>query len=380
MRLAFNATALLSPFTGIGQYSFHLASHLLAMETIDIDFFYGAFWDRRLRQEPSKALGFMLPVLRQHMPYAYEIKNWLQNHRFHQFARSKHPIPKFNIYHEPSILPLRFDGPTVVTIHDLAWVRHPETHPAARVRAMNRYFESGLGQAQAIITPSGFVKNELMDLFGVPAELVSPIPLGVESRFRPMLASQTRLFLDKIGLKHAEYFLVVGTLEPRKNISLAIRAYLQLPKKTRGRYPLVLVGMRGWHNTSIARQVDPLVRAGEVRQMGYVPRSELATLMAGALALVYPSIYEGFGLPLLESMACGVPVISANASSLPELVGDTGVLIDPQDDHELKTALLRMVGDHDWRARLSKKSLLKALPLTWSLCAHNTVHVYRSIL
>jgi glycosyltransferase involved in cell wall biosynthesis len=380
MRLAFNATALLSPFTGIGQYSFQLATNMLSKEIMDINFFYGAIWDQRLRQIPSRTIGTALPILRQYMPFGYEIKTWLQNYYFHKFSNPKNRKKKFDIYHEPSILPLRFDGPTVITIHDLAWIRHPETHPVQRVRALNRYFEKGLGQAHAIITPSRFVKNELIELFSVPAELIYTIPLGVEPQFKPMQVNQTRSLLDRRGLRHGQYILVVGTMEPRKNIALVVRAYLQLPKKLRIAYPLVLVGINGWCNTMLMRQLDPLISSGEVRQLGYVPRSELAVLMAGALTLVYPSIYEGFGLPILESMACGVPVISSNTSSLPELVGDTGVLIKPEDDHALKVALLRMVNDEHWRLSQSKKSWLRAQSLTWSRCADSTIDVYRTIL
>jgi alpha-1,3-rhamnosyl/mannosyltransferase len=138
--------------------------------------------------------------------------------------------------------------------------------------------------------------------------------------------------------------------------------------------------MKGWHSTSLDQQLAALIAAGEVRQLGYVPRPELAILMAGALALVYPSIYEGFGLPPLESMACGVPAICANASSLPELVGDAGVLVDPHNDSELVAAYIRMIEDQQWRSDMSDRASLRADRYTWSSCADRTLAVYCSVV
>lgn len=375
MRLAFNATALLSPLTGIGQYSFHLAQSLLAQNTLDVDFFYGAFWDKQLRSSTSSQVAAALPWLRRHVPYSYELRRWLQNNRFCGHVRRQ----KFDVYHEPNILPLRFDGPTVITVHDLSWIRHPEAHPVERVKAMNRYFESGLRQANAIITDSKFVRQELMDVFGVGTSRITAIPLGVEPMFVPLSAVQTQTVLAQHQLVHGQYFVAVGTLEPRKNLSLALRAYQQLPAQTRRRYPLVLIGMKGWHTAELERQMVPLVQAGEVRQLGYVPRSELATIMAGACSLVYPSLYEGFGLPPLEAMACGVPVICANASSLPEVVGDAGILIDPRDEGALTSAMRRMGEDQVAREALASKAVKRSKEFTWMRCAEETVAVYRSV-
>ncbi len=375
MHLAFNATALLSPLTGIGQYSYHLATGLMAQEGLEVDYFYGAYWDKRLRNSPSGTLAASLPWLRRHVPYSYELRRWLQNSRFCHGAKRR----KFDLYHEPNILALGFEGPTVITVHDLSWIRHPEAHPVERVRAMNRYFESGLRRANALITDSAFVKQELIDVFGVAADLISPIALGVDALFKPLTPTQTLEVLNRQNLVHGHYFLAVGTLEPRKNLSLALKAYLQLPNDIRERNPLVLIGMKGWHTSALEHQIAPLVRSGQVRQLGYLARADLAVLMAGALALVYPSIYEGFGLPPLESMACATPVICANTSSLPEVVGDTGLLIDAHDDQALANAMVRMAEDGHWRDGLARQAVERAASLTWARCVDKTMAVYRSV-
>jgi alpha-1,3-rhamnosyl/mannosyltransferase len=376
MQIAFNATALLSPLTGIGQYSYHLAMGLMAQQNLELDFFYGAFWSQQLRSSPSGTLAASLPWLRRHLPYSYELRRWLQNTQFRQGTKRK----RFDVYHEPNILALEFDGPTVITVHDLSWIRHPEAHPIERVRAMNRYFETGLRQAHAIITDSAFVKQELIDVFGVGAELITPIALGVDSLFKPLKPAQTTAVLSRHQLKYGHYFLAVGTLEPRKNLALALKAFLQLPSVIQQQNPLVLIGMKGWHTSALEQQIAPFVRSGQVRQLGYLDRTELAILMAGARTLVYPSIYEGFGLPPLEAMACGIPVICTNSSSLPEVVGNSGVLIDAHNDQALATAMVRMVEDNDWRTELAHKAIDRAASLTWSQCVQKTMDVYRTVV
>jgi alpha-1,3-rhamnosyl/mannosyltransferase len=374
MRLAFNATALLSPLTGIGHYSLHLAQELLKCQSIESHFFYGAFWDKRLHARPSP-IAKSLPWLRRHLPYSYQLRRLAQNISFGQQARRSH----FDVYHDPNIIPLRFSGRTVVTVHDLSWIRHPETHPVERVRAMNRYFSAGLAQADRVITDSVFVKQELVDVMGVAAERISAIPLGVEALFNPMQAADTYPLLERHGLKHGRYFLAVGTLEPRKNLMVALRAYQKLPAATRQHFPMVLIGMNGWHMSALQKQMQQLESAGQLRQLGYLSRPDLATVMAGATALIYPSIYEGFGLPPLEAMACGVPVICANNSSLPEVVGDAGLLVDPHDESSLAQMMLQLADDDSLRSSLAERARERATQFTWARCAEQTIDVYRSL-
>ncbi len=376
MRLAINATALLSPLTGIGQYCVHLAQGLLEQPGLEIGFFYGSRWDTRLRTSHSPASAKLLPWLRGRLPHSYALRRRIQNFLFSRGAGRG----KFDLYHEPNNLPLRFEGPTVVTVHDLSWIRYPEAHPAERVMSLGRYFERGLKQASAIITDSAFIQQELIELFGIAPGRITPIPLGVEPMFTPRSAAQTADVLGRHQLTHGRYFLAVGTLEPRKNLSLALNAYQRLPAKIQQAHPLVVIGMKGWHTKALEEQLAPLVRSGEVRQLGYLPRPELATLLAGASALVYPSFYEGFGLPPLEAMACGVPVICSDASSLPEVVGDAGILIEPRDEGDLVRAMTRIVEDDRARADLARRASERATGFTWARCVDRTMAVYRSVV
>lgn len=230
-----------------------------------------------------------------------------------------------------------------------------------------------------IITDSQAIKNEIIDMFGVADARIKSIPLGVESLFRPLNEEETKPVLQQHGLSHQKYILAVGTLEPRKNLSAVLLAYMQLPANVRKYYPLVLVGMNGWHTSALEKQMAPLVAAGEIRQLGYLEREDLAVVIAGALTLVYPSIYEGFGLPPLEAMTCAVPVIASNVSSLPEVVGDSGLLVNPNDIDEIAKAMETMITAPDIRAASAQKALVRSKEFSWDSCVDQTMGIYRQV-
>lgn len=376
MRVAFNATALLSPMTGLGQYAHHLAHALQKKADIDLNLFYASAWRKEIRSEPFSNIVSIKSLVRRFVPKSYGISRVIQQKVF--TAGTRRALS--DVYHEPNFLAFRFDGPSVITVHDLSWIRHPEMHPVERVRAMNKYFQPGLERASLILTDSEFVKRELIDVFRLTPERIKPVLLGVEDLFRPQSSAETLAVLNQHQLTHGKYLLAVGTLEPRKNLQLAIRAFMQLPASFREAYPLVLVGMKGWHTSELEKEMIPLIRSGQVRQLGYLPREDLATIIAGAITLIYPSVYEGFGLPPLEAMACGVPVIVSNVSSLPEVVGDTGVLIDPHNVDGLAGAIQTLIESPGLRQQLSNKGLERSAMFTWSRCADQTVDAYRAVL
>lgn len=375
LKVAFDAVPLLSPLTGIGQYAKHLLEELDATEGMDVQKFYATGWRAEIRQQPLPVMNSRWKsMLKKWIPHTYDYSRSIQQRFFTSGIKAFKP----DVYHEPNFLAYEFDGPSVITVHDLSWIRYPEMHPVERVRAMDKYFEPGLRRAARILTDSLFVKQELIDVFALKADIIHPVYLGVEADFHPHNTSQTQSTLTPLGLKHGQYLLALGTLEPRKNLQLALRAFMALPAASRQQFPLVLVGMKGWHTSELEQQLAPLLTAGEVIQLGYLSREDLTKVVAGAWALVYPSVYEGFGLPPLEAMACGVPVIASNVSSIPEVVGNTGMLIDPQDVDQLTQAMLQMTQDPKLRHDLAAQALSRSQQFSWALCARETTDVYRA--
>lgn len=373
MKVAFNGTALLSPLTGIGQYSYHLAHGLQQQPDLDLLLFYANRFERRVGAGALPLVGNFRGLVRKLVPNSYGISRWMQQRLFDRGNRAN----RFDLYHEPNFLAYEFDGPSVITVHDLSWIRYPHTHPAERVNAMEKYFEPGLRRASLVLTDSEFVKRELIDVFGVEPARIVPVALGLDPIFKPMNAQQTHAVLTTNQLDYGSYFLSVGTMEPRKNIETTVAAYGRLPEAVRKRHPLVVVGLRGWRTTSMENLLAPLVASGQVRTLGYLERSDLAAVTAGALAMVYPSLYEGFGLPPLEAMGCAVPAITSNVSSLPEVVGDTGLMVDPLDTDALARAMELLASDPMLRAALASKAQTRAAQFTWSRCASETAAAYR---
>jgi alpha-1,3-rhamnosyl/mannosyltransferase len=376
MRVALNATSLLSALTGIGQYTFQIAQRLAARPDTTLDLFYGTAWDKQVRQAPVANIAMLKAGFKRFVPFAYELKQLVSQSRFSAGVKVSAP----DVYHEPNFIAFKCDKPSVITVHDLSWIRFAHTHPAERVRAMERYFEPGLRRASMVLTDSEFVRGEVIDTFGIAPERIVAVPLGVEAMFQPRTELDCQPVLQALSLRYQGYLLAVGTLEPRKNLGVALEAFAQLPKTTRQLYPLVLAGMKGWHTSAMERQMASMVAAGEVRLLGYLPREDLARITAGAIAMVYPSIYEGFGLPPLEAMACGVPAIVSNVSSLPEVVGDTGLLVDPHDVEGIATAMGCIIEDCALRTRLAEMALSRSRQFSWDRCVEQTLGVYRRAL
>lgn len=376
LRVGINATALLSPRTGIGNYIFLLGNEFLASREIQPQFFYMNGWSDMLRTEPLPNINSIKTKIRRYVPKAYDISRTISQ-RYFSLGIQNTPV---DIYHEPNYLAYRFDGPIVITVHDLSWIRHPDMHPKERICAMEKYFPGSLDRAAAIITDCQFVKDEVIEAFGIPADKIHPVLLGVSPRFHPMSAEECRQVLTREDLDYGRYFLSVGTLEPRKNIVAVIDAFSKLPPEIQSAYPLILIGMRGWLTSSIEAKIRPMVEKGLVKTMGYVPDEHMPAFYSGASAFIFPSLYEGFGLPILEAMACGTPVIASNSSSIPEVIGNAGELLSPEDIDGMAEAMQRAVEDDAWRHRLSCAGIERAATFSWQRTAQKTIGVYRHVL
>ena len=362
--------------TGVGQYAKSLAEALVDTRELNLKFFYAASWSDEIRTQPLKNISRAKELVKTLVPHAYRVSRHLQGWRFGLGIRKFRP----DLYHEPNFLPFSFEGPTVVTAHDLSWIRYPETHPTERVKVMNELFPLAVRGADHVLTDASYVRQEIIDEFGVAPERITAVPLGARQIFHQRNDSQCREVLQAYGLEHRSYLLCVGTLEPRKNLELAIRAYAAMPEFFRKRRPLVIVGMKGWLTSDLDSLMQQKIASGEIRLLGFTSDESLAVLYAGAQVLVYPSLYEGFGLPPLEAMASGTPVIVSNRSTLPEVVGAAGVTIDAEDHDGLRGALLRFDEDPAfWHSR-AQASLGQAAQFSWQRCARETLAVYRDVM
>lgn len=283
----------------------------------------------------------------------------------------------FDVYHEPNYIPRPFQKATVINIFDMSYVLYPQYHPWRRVE-MLRLFEKRMRGVDRILTASQSAKGEIVDLLKVPDAKVVVTPLGLSTRHSPVQVNEAlaQTLRKRYGLPE-QFLLYVGTIEPRKNLERLIEAYgmarERLGKSTVG---LVLAGGKGWLDDSIYRKVQELSLLDDITFTGYVSEEDLPILYNMATGFVYPSLYEGFGLPPLEAMACGVPVITSNVSSLPEVVGDAGIMVDPYNVEELGDAIVRVVSSTELRQSLSDKGIKRASMFTWEKCARETLTVY----
>ncbi|MBV8634580.1 MAG: glycosyltransferase family 4 protein, partial [Burkholderiaceae bacterium] len=292
MRVAINAIAMLSPLTGIGQYAYNLVRELQDLRLAPW-LFYGTSWSQELRAMALPGMETAKTVFKRIVPKPYMVKRFMLQQTFSRGVK-RHGV---QLYHEPNFMSYRFAGPAIVTVHDLSWLRYPETHPADRVREMNRVMPAAMENAAHVLVDSDFVKREVMEHYGLSESRISTTLLGVSTEFQPYSAEQCVVPLDRYRLQYGRYILAVATLEPRKNLSTLIAAFAQLPDTLRRRYPLVIAGMRGWGDSMMTESLRNMVARGEVRLVGYVAQADLPRLYAGARMFVYPSLYEGFGLP-----------------------------------------------------------------------------------
>lgn len=282
-------------------------------------------------------------------------------------------LPNLNIATLPS------DIPTVLTVHDLSWKLYPKFysrkmqlwHKATRPQQL-------IDQAAAIIAPSDSTSEDLQAHMGVEENRVHTINHGFDKRFTPTMRAQDHGVRGRLKLPK-QFALHVGTIEPRKNLITLVEAVKAYREKTRNDLHLVLAGSWGWRSHSLRRRLWKNDTNGWVHVIDYVPSGDLPALYRSASVTVCPSIYEGFGLPALESMACGTPVIATHTSSLPEVVADAGILIDPYNSADISSALEHLLGSNMLRTRLSEKGLERAKLFSWRRSAQETLNIFEKL-
>ncbi|MCC2617223.1 glycosyltransferase family 4 protein [Aestuariibacter halophilus] len=389
MNIILGCDPLLMPLTGIGHYTYQIGKGLHTSNDVDhLDFYaHGRFFEPRELLERHEC-----PPLAQNQPIMSGVFSSLRA----SVARSRlavkayqHVIPWLDrlqlggkrdaIFHSPNFMLPSFRGRRIVTIHDLSTLRFPEYHPASRVMLVNDQIKKATRYADHIITDSVLVKQEIIDRFSVSPDCVSAIPLGAETRFCPYETSSTSSVLNALSLTHKEYFLFVSTVEPRKNVQRLLQAYKQYRQSVAAPLPLVMVGAQGWADQSFRSLIEDLVAKQWVVLAGYQSNQSLAYLMSSAKALLFPSIYEGFGLPALEAMQSGTLVVTSQGTSMQEICLDAAIYVDPLSVESIQHAILKASEDSREQSEAIQLGLEYAKSYSWEKCVEQTLNVYNTV-
>jgi glycosyltransferase involved in cell wall biosynthesis len=367
LKLILSLEALSPDLTGIGRYTWELATRLPYHPQISVvEFYRNGRWvkDPGTLVNPADAVKAV-----PHIKFPRRLRNWQMT-----FACQG------KLMHGPNFFLPACADIGVITVHDLSVFKFPDTHPIERVKQFERDFSRSIAKSTHVITDSVTTRAEVLEFTGLSTNQVTAIPLGVSELYRPRPPEELNESLRKYGLSLGCYALCVSTLEPRKKIDRLLSAWYQLPLILRKAFQLVLVGGNGWLSSTLQTEIALGEAQGWIKRLGYVSESDLPLLYAGATAFVYPSTYEGFGLPPIEAMASGVPVVVSNQSCIPEVTQGAGLMIDPDDQKAFSAALERCLTDAPWRQTAITKGLLVASTYTWQQCIDQTAALYQQVM
>lgn len=393
MNLIFNAEALRPPITGVGNYSFHLLQqHLNERRFDDVYCFTGTGWRSGAAQleatidlksradlEQNNFRDVAIDRFRKGLGAIPGVKPLYEHIMDRRFERYANDVPQA-VYHETNYILKPYAGPCVTTVHDLSHIRYPEYHPPNIIDWLGGHLGETLQRADQVITVSEVVRNEVLEHYDIPAEKVHTVYEGVDVHYRPRSRTETTGELSSLGLKHKEYVLLVATLEPRKGIDILLDAWGQLPLELRKVYPLVLTGSGGWRNSAMVSRIERFIEEGTVRHLGWVSSDILPVLYSGATVFTYPSVYEGFGLPVLDAMSSGVPVICRSGTSMAEFSEGACLLCDTGEADELASKIESLLQSREERDRWTVKGLQQAAKFSWARCASETAEIYQMLV
>ena len=370
MKIAIDTIPLLSPLTGVGYYTYQIAKALQEIDsTHEYTYFYGYYSPRLISPGEHPRSFYCLKEAVRKLPFlgtaARNFKDW------GNYLSSR----RFDLYFEPNFIPLRIPAKrTVLTVLDFSFARFPEWHSKDKVRYFRKHFWKKISRADQIIVISDFIKSEAVHSFGFSEDQLATIHLGYDRSIFRVYPSEDLLAVKKEYRLPEHFILFVGSIEPRKNLQNLLRAYMDLEESVRKEFKLVLVGFKGWENEEIVSLIKKL--KPDVFYLGYIPEMQLGKIYNLAKLFVYPSLYEGFGLPPLEAMACGCPVVVSNAASLPEVCGDAAFYVEPTDILSITQGIHQCLTDGGLRESLKKKALERAKSFSWQKSAWEHLKIF----
>jgi len=374
MKIAIDTVLLLSPLTGVGNYAYQISKNLREIgPSHEYTYFYGYYSSRLFSPgEQLESVQRVKEAVRK-IPFLGTAARNLKD------LANLFSSREFDLNFEPNFIPLNIPARrTVVTVPDFSFARFPEWHTPDKVRYYAKSFWKKIHRADRIIVISDFIRSEAIQLFGFPPDQLTTISLGVDQeiykvyQLRDLSETRAKYHLPE------NFILFVGSIEPRKNLERLLLGYQNLEESMRREVKLVLVGFKGWENEGIVTLMRKM--KGDVFYLGYVPEVELGKIFNLARLFVYPSLYEGFGLPPLEAMACGCPVVVSNTASLPEVCSDAAYYVEPQDLNSISEGIGQVLRDDRLRSTLIQKGIDRASSFSWEKSARAHLRLFEEAL
>jgi glycosyltransferase involved in cell wall biosynthesis len=365
-KLLVDSISLLSPLTGIGRYTYEISKYLDSNNT---NFFYGYYSKNLIEPSSTKSNIKRLKSL----ITKYSIIKRVVRKTLHISSRVFKPT--YDIYWQPNFIPNSgIKAKKIVTsVHDFSFLLHKEFHPKERIEYFENNFFKNIYRSDIIITGSNFSKQEILDRLEFKDRDIKVIYHGINHNiFKLYKDIQIDFKLPK------EFIFTVGSIEPRKNLIGLLKAYDGLDKSIKKEYKLVIAGFKGWENKEIMKLIKQ--NKDFIQYLGYISDDELAKVYNLSSLFIFPSFYEGFGLPILEAMACGTPVISSNSSSMPEVGADSVIYCNPNDIDDIKNKIEMVLNDKDLQQKMIAKGLERAKEFSWEKSANEHITLFKSLI
>ena len=384
MHILINGIPLLSCLTGIGNYVYNISKCLINIDTCNqYTFFYGYF-SSELQPFPHSRNIFSNLKFRTFKKAKFFTKKIPVVRNIARNAVKYYPklifdSKRFDIYFEPNYIPIDINAKKIVTtVHDFSFLLYPEWHPKDRINYFWKTFYKQIYKSDLILTDSNFIKEEAKEFLRIDHDKIRTVYMGYDNTaFKLYDRAEVLNFQKDKGLPE-NFILFVGSIEPRKNIEKLLQAYIQLPEYVKKEFRLVLAGFSGWENKNIMNLKDKMKK--HVMFLGYLSVGELSVMYNSAKLFVYPSLYEGFGLPPVEAMACGCPVVVSNVASLPEVCGDAAYYVDPYNVESIAEGMYKVPTDNTLRKSLIEKGLERAKLFSWEKAAKEHLKVFEEVL
>lgn len=367
-KILIDCISLLSPLTGIGRYTYAIANEIKLKEDFENNYFYGYYSNKLIDLNDGKEIKLLKSFILNNFFIKKIVRTIILN-------LSKFSLNKYDLYWQPNFIPnINIKAKkTITTVHDFSFILHKDFHPKERIEYFEKYFFKNIIRSDMLITGSEFSKQEILERLDFKDEQIKVIYHGIDHN---LFKIHNDLKLDfEIPKK---FIFSVGSIEPRKNLIGLLQAYNLLSDNIKNEYKLVLAGFKGWENKEIMNIINK--NKENIIYLGFISDIELAKVYNLATCFLFPSFYEGFGLPVLESMACGTPVICSDTTSLPEVGADAVVYCNPYEIKDIKDKIELVLNDTKLQTSMIEKGFKRAKLFSWEKSAKEHLDLFEEVL